>query len=203
MDESLVGKFELLRTRIESDLKSPAVLLVTSASRGDGKSVTAHGVATCFAEAGRRVALVDGQPARNPARASGTTRSGLTLLPLPLDEQRANVSSQLIGRFVYQMREMYEFTIIDGAAFGRNNSPVVLAAAVDAVLLTVRLGRVPCDEDRLMCEMLEQMKAPLIGAIAVSPETINAFTSPRPIGDRLPALDPIERTTLSPTTAAR
>jgi Mrp family chromosome partitioning ATPase len=202
MDAALAGKFQLLRTRIEADLPLPAVVLVTSASRGDGKSVTASGLATCFAEAGRRVAFVDGQP-RMAARAPGTIQSGVTLLPLPLDAQCTNVSSQAMAHFVEQMRGMYDCTIIDGVAFAQNNSPVVLAGIVDGVLLTVRLGRVPCREDRLMSEMLEHTKAPLLGVVAVSPDAIDGFNAPRPIEDRRPALDSIDRTTLSPTPAAR
>ena len=41
MESHLTAKYQLLRARIESDLASPAVILVTSALPGDGKSVTA------------------------------------------------------------------------------------------------------------------------------------------------------------------
>ena len=202
MERPFFGQFQLLRTRIEADVPLPAVVLVTSASRGDGKSLTARGLATCFAEAGRRVALVDGQP-RQPARAAGTMRNGIALYQLPHDEPGTNVSSGAMMAFAEHMRGSYDCTVIDGAAFAHNNSPIVLAGIVDGVLLTVRLGRVPCDEDRLMSEMLEHSKAPILGVVAVSLEAVAAFNAPQSIEDRRPAPDPIERTTLSPTTAMR
>jgi Mrp family chromosome partitioning ATPase len=180
MDRTLAAKFQILRARIESDLKPGSVILVTSAGAGDGKSVTAFGLATCLAQVGRRVALVEGsagarsvKPAPYPLEAAT-----MPILPLPFDELETRHLGSSIGTFVAKMRTEYDFTVIDGAAFMRSSVPMLLASDVDGVLLTLRLGRAESEDDRLMSQMLGSAKANLIGVVAVASAAIAAFGHP-------------------------
>jgi Mrp family chromosome partitioning ATPase len=180
MDRTLAAKFQILRARIESDLKPGSVILVTSALPGDGKSVTAYGLADCLAQIGRRVALVDGSATARSANPSPypLDAAKMPIVPLPFDELETRRLGASIGTFVAKMRSEYDFTLIDGAAFMRSSVPMLLASAVDGVLLTVRLGRAQTDDDLLMCQMLGSAKANLLGVVAVSAESIAPFGPP-------------------------
>ena len=57
--ESSAGQIELLRARVERQVRKPAIVVITSAKQGDGKSLTAFLLAKSFAKAGRRTVLVD------------------------------------------------------------------------------------------------------------------------------------------------
>jgi len=177
MESHLTAKYQLLRARIESDLASPAVILVTSALPGDGKSVTASGLADSLARVGRRVVLVDDGAASRAfgQSADASETAAFPIVSLPLDARDPSAQSDTIGAFVRGLRKKFEFAIIDGAAFTRSSVPVVLAGLADGVLLTVRLGRAHSEDDLLMCRTLEPAKANVLGVVAVSSETIAAF----------------------------
>jgi Mrp family chromosome partitioning ATPase len=222
MEENhLTAKYQLLRARIESDISAPAVILVTSAQPGDGKSVTASGLADCLARVGRRVVLVhDGtaQPAVGQSEGPSETAS-FPILSLPLesrDPSAKNGRNDTIAAFIRGLRKKYDFAIVDAAAFTRSSVPVMLAGLADGVLLTVRLGRAQSEDDQLMCGTLESAKANVLGVVAVSSATISAFQpllAPRgePVDltplraslKRHPAADAIERDELATATVAR
>ena len=143
MESHLTAKYQLLRARIESDLASPAVILVTSALPGDGKSVTASGLADSLARVGRRVVLVDDGAASRAfgQSADASETAAFPIVSLPLDARDPSAQSDTIGAFVRGLRKKFEFAIIDGAAFTRSSVPVVLAGLADGVLLTPVLSR--------------------------------------------------------------
>jgi len=178
----LATKFHLLRARIESDLKQPGVVMVTSAQRHDGKSFTAYGLAECLASVGHRTALVDanseGRGTAQP-RTAKEGRRGLSIFGMPTDEGGPSSSRESICNFVSQMRSRFDFTIVDGAPLLRSGAAILLASAVDGVLLTVRVGRAPCEEDGLIVRMLRQSRASVLGIVAASNEGIAQFERTR------------------------
>jgi len=180
MERTLAAKFQILRARIESDLTPRSVILVTSALAGDGKSVTAYGLANCLAQAGRRVALVDGGATARSVNPGPYPHepANMPIVPLPFNELETRQLGSSINTFVAKMRSEYDFTVIDGAAFMRSSVPMLLASDVDGVLLTLRLGRAESEDDRLMSQMLGSAKANLIGVVAVSADSIAAFGPP-------------------------
>jgi len=180
MDRTVAAKFQILRARIESDLKPGSVILITSAMTGDGKSVTAYGLADCLAQVGRRVALVDSSATARSVNPSPypLEAANMPIVPLPFDELETRRLGASIGKFVAKMRTEYDYTLIDGATFMRSSVPMLLASDVDGVLLTVRLGRAQSEDDRLMCQMLVSARANLLGVVAVSPESIATFGPP-------------------------
>jgi Mrp family chromosome partitioning ATPase len=83
------AQFQMLRTLVEREVRRSGVIMVTSAEAGDGKSLTAHGLAHCLAQSGRRTALVDTTrrsrqlPAMPYADDGGDKPVMLTLPPRP------------------------------------------------------------------------------------------------------------------------
>jgi Mrp family chromosome partitioning ATPase len=181
MDNALKTQFQYLRARVESDLKTPAVVVVTSASAGDGKSITAIGLAEALRQVGHRVALVDAsavdessRPALGPAPGAN---SGLYVSGLRFDRDNPFESREHVRSLVRDTRGEFDFTIIDAAPFIRNSVAMLLASTVDGVLIAVRLGRSPTDEDVLMMRALDQARANVLGVVAVAPEHIDKHRS--------------------------
>jgi Mrp family chromosome partitioning ATPase len=182
MSDRLATKFHLLRARIESDVKQPGVVMITSAQRHDGKSFTAYGLAECLASVGHRTALVDANAeGRGTTQVRGTKdpRRGLSIFGMPTDESGPSSSRESICNFVTQMRTRFDFTIVDGAPLLRSGAAILLASAVDGVLLTVRVGRAPCEEDTLTVRMLKQTRSAVLGIVAASNEGIAQFERTR------------------------
>ena len=179
-DGSLTAQYQLLRSRIESELRPPAVILVTSARPGDGKSVTAHGLVDCLAKVGHRVVLADASMSPNGFKLTRNINgaSRRPIIPLPLDERDTTGLRSSVQSFVREMHDKFDFTIIDGTPFMRSNVSMLLAAAVDGVLITVRLGRALANEDELTSRTLEHAKANVLGVVAVAEDAIALFRSP-------------------------
>jgi Mrp family chromosome partitioning ATPase len=156
-EADLNAQVQLLRSRVEADLKKPAVVMVTSALQGDGKSLTAHSLAKCFLDSGHRAALVslnDG----DPERAVGGGR---------------------MAAFVEGMRSNYDFTVVEAGTFFHSKAAIALARLVDGILLTVRMGRPQTDEDELLIETLKNSGGHVVGVVAIDEHTIAEFERQR------------------------
>lgn len=157
----------VLRTFEETGHRS---LLVTSPGRSDGKSTVASNLALLLAaEINRRVLLVDGD-LRKPAvaRLFGVSPSpGLSdvalgripwrqvvvqapwngLAVLPAGTLLVNTTELLNGpvvrQFFQEVRNAYDFVVVDAPPVLAVSDATVLATAVDAVLLVTRAGRTP------------------------------------------------------------
>ena len=143
------------------------VLLVTSASPGDGKTMTALNLALVLGRSyGRRVLLIDGD-LRRPSlhRVVGVgNRSGLadalsartdvrlevvpitdtvTLLPAgPADpDPLRSLSSARMKRVIQEASQRFDWVIIDSAPVGAVADASVLATLVDGIVFVVRAGQ--------------------------------------------------------------
>jgi Mrp family chromosome partitioning ATPase len=188
MNSVLASKFQLLRVRIESDVKLSSVIMVTSAQPKDGKSLTAYGLAECLTKVGHRAVLVDtalknGIP--TDERATESLVRNFPIVTLSSEESGPTASREAIHAFVGEMRSKYDYTIIDAAPLMSNSVAMMLAGAVDAVLLAVRHGRAPTESDDLMVQTLKHVKARVLGVISSAPESIAEFTAAR--GSREPS----------------
>jgi len=207
-DDSLTAQYQLLRSRIESELRPPAVILVTSACSGDGKSVTAHGLVDCLAKVGHRVVLADASMSASGFKLSRSINGAARrpIIPLPLDERDTTGLRGSVQSFVREMQDKFDFTIIDGTPFMRSNVSMLLASAVDGVLLTVRLGRALSNDDELTSRTLEHAKANVLGVVAVAADAITGFRLPtvQPMSDaRVLTSEPISDEILTAAGAAR
>lgn len=150
-DPALNSQAQLLRARVEAEVGKPAVVMVTSASAGDGKSLTAHSLAYSFANCNHSVALLKGR----------------------------HISCDRLAALVEKMRAEYDFTIIDAETFVNSSTVMALARLVDGILLAVRIGRAPIADDETMVEMIEQFGGCIVGVVATEADTIADFERAR------------------------
>lgn len=142
-------------------------LLVTSCLEGEGKSLTAIGVAGAFAQLGQRVLLVDGDlrlprlhtvfgVERSPgltdalvnlenvaAYAVPTQVPRLDLLPCGTQVEYPNefVSSPELAGIVDELSNHYDVILFDTPPVGLVSDALSLAACTDGLILVVRRGR--------------------------------------------------------------
>jgi Mrp family chromosome partitioning ATPase len=161
------SQLQVLRSRVESELGKPAVILVTSAAGGDGSNMTAHLLAGCFMESGHRTALVD-------LTVSGARRHDVTMVELPHADGKA-IGRERLAAFVEEMRSSQDFTIVDAGTFLNSATAMALAWLVDGILLAVRVGRAPTDEDELMVQTIAHSRGRVIGVVATSQEAVATF----------------------------
>lgn len=145
-------------------------LLISSPGRGEGKSAVASNLALLLAaEINRRVLIVDGD-LRKPSLASlfevsrtpGLSDVALGRIPwrqaiaqapwnglavLPAGARVDNASELLNGpvarQFFHEVRNAYDFVVVDAPPVLPVADAVVLAGVVDAVLLVARTGQTP------------------------------------------------------------
>ncbi len=153
-DPTLNTQAQILRARIEAELGKPAVVMITSACAGDGKSLTAYSLAASLERCNHRVSVIE----------------------IPNEE---GTSHERLAAFVEKMRSNYDFTIIDAATFAQSSCVMSLAGIVDGVLLTVRVGRAPTDDDESVVGMLEQFGGNIVGVVATEGDTIANFERAR------------------------
>ncbi len=193
-DEALVLQFRLLRAQIETRLPAPAAIAVTSASEHDGKTATAYGLAEAFVAAGYSTAIVNAGEGTS-SNASVEIRSisiphAAAEIPLKLgvanrtdrlDEiimpTRATgfFSRDVIQMIVNELRENYDYTVIDTTRLLKSDLALLLTGAASATLIAARLGRPRAAEDRRMMAALESVDANVLGVVAVSEKTIANF----------------------------
>jgi hypothetical protein len=179
--QSLSAQFQLLRTRVESCVSGPAVIVVTSAEAGDGASLTAISLAECLAGAGRRTALLFLNDAGNaplaeptPGRDQQLARVGVPM-PLSIPDGQLSLSRDDLRSFVDSVRSSYEFVVVDAPALLQSHRAMALAELSDGVLLSVRLGRHATDNDHITLEILKQSKGNVIGVVAAYSDAIAKF----------------------------
>jgi Mrp family chromosome partitioning ATPase len=153
-DPALNSQAQRLSARIEAALSKPAIVMITSAGQGDGKSLTACLLAASLEKSNHRVSLME----------------------IPNEE---GTSREWLSAFVDKMRKNYDFTIIDAATYLKNNTVLSLARLVDGILVAVRIGRVPTEDDESMIGTLEEFGGNVVGVVAAEADTIAAFERAR------------------------
>jgi Mrp family chromosome partitioning ATPase len=134
---------------------APQTILITSAIPGEAKTMTAVNLAVTLAHAGERVVLVDGDLRRPmiasvfgaPADAADVWRPAgfddrlglITTLPAEVRAAGA-VDAAAVRRWFTGLLRHADVIVIDSAPVTEMADTLELGSAVDAVLLTVRLG---------------------------------------------------------------
>ena len=166
---SAAESFRQLRTNLQflNVDNPPRVIVVTSASPGEGKSTTGINIALALAEAEHNVVLVDGD-LRRPAihkcldlvgsAGFSTVLSGAATLPEVLQETKfPNLTvltsgacppnpSELLGsraaeNAMNELRERFDFVIIDSSPLLAVTDSSILSANSDGALVMCRYGR--------------------------------------------------------------
>ncbi|MGD0475933.1 MAG: hypothetical protein ABSB70_22310 [Candidatus Velthaea sp.] len=197
MENTRPQQFGQLRARIEATFASPALLVISSAARGDGKTVTAFGLADSLAQAQHRVLLVDTNAgAPTLARVHLPPPSNLDFAHLhhvasPVAGQlfdgvsladprfEAGTSMESIKAAAANMRLHYDFVVVDTAVLLKSELAVLFSTVADTTLLTLRLGRRPSRTDEQLMATLNRAAATVAGLLTVEPAMIKSFAAAR------------------------
>jgi capsular exopolysaccharide synthesis family protein len=172
----------------------PRVILVSSASAAEGKSVTAIYLANVIARSGMNVILVDGD-LRNPMLAAvfgapagrkgltdllrGTTTLDAALTPGPRPNLRLLLSlrdpliidllhKDRVAGVLAQLREHADVVVIDSSPLNEFADSYAFANAADAVILCVRLGRTRRDKVGDLLRRLSQLHIVPTGFVVIA-----------------------------------
>jgi len=165
------------------------VVQVTSPVSGDGKTTTAANLAVVLAQAGHRVIVVDAdlrKPHLHEMFGVNDDRGLINVLLgesvelsihnvienldlLPVGAVPPNPSEMLGSRrmraLIEQLAATYEMVILDSAPVLPVSDSVVLATAVQGVLLVAQSGRTSSKQLSQALAKLRQVQAPLVGTV--------------------------------------
>ena len=181
-----------LRSKVEasSDKHGYKSFMITSAYENEGKSSVAANLALALAKNGRKVVLVDadfnkpavfkifdldGSKSLNKA-IEGTfswrsqvvsDRSGLDLLPCSLDTLKSELltNSKKLDEIMKELREEYDFVIVDTSPAYLLNEPMAMNELVDATLFIVRQDYATSDVINETVKRLTYVKDNVLGVV--------------------------------------
>jgi non-specific protein-tyrosine kinase len=192
--------YRLVRVNLTAaveDVTEPVTILVSSSSRGEGKTTTAANLALVFADAGLRVVLVDADLRRAQlARAFAVSNENAGLHELLLGEVSVDdalvpvqpygdrlrlvtarpdsghavdaLQSPRIRALVEELRSEADVVIFDSPPIGDYGDALPLAGAVDAVILVARVGRTRREKLAYARLLLTQLRVAPAGAVLVT-----------------------------------
>lgn len=173
--------------------KPHRVIVVTSPGVGEGKSTTACNLALALADAGNRVVLIDVNLRRPQVeqylgigptagvvnvlagriplrRAVGRWVEGgmdvLTAGPVPFNPSEL-LASRATAALLDEVRQHYDFVILDTPAILPVTDAATVAARADGVVLVVRHGRTVEEQVSGAVNALDAVQAPLLGAVLI------------------------------------
>lgn len=181
-----------LRSKVEasSDKHGYKSFMITSAYENEGKSSVAANLALALAKNGRKVVLVDadfnkpavfkifdldGSKSLNKA-IEGTSswssqivsdRNGLDLLPCSQDTLKSEIltNSKKLDEIMKELREEYDFVIVDTSPAYLLNEPMAMNELVDATLFIVRQDYATSDVINETVKCLTYVKDNVLGVV--------------------------------------
>jgi receptor protein-tyrosine kinase len=182
-------QLDVLRARLELELPAHAVLTVTSAMAGDGKSAVAFGLAEAMAKAGSPVLVIDAHQQNptlgNDAQLRSTSDGGFLISRvsggfdgMSLSDPRAAAlvsSPDGVARILSWARDRYRLVIVDTAPLPTSAVGVLFASAADATLLALRSGRNAVDADRDTLATLKAREVRIFGVVTTTREVQKTF----------------------------
>lgn len=175
--------FLTLSVQLEQRDRPPKTLLLTSATRGDGKTTSAINLAVTMATAGRSVILLDfdlrkPQVARylqldgalTPAEVAApglelephltdTDLPGLRVLPTNVDDEFGaagdSVAAQL-RRLIRQACGLADYVVVDTPPLGEVSDALTLLREIDDILVVMRPGNTNRSHLRTMADLLDR-----------------------------------------------
>lgn len=181
-----------LRSKVEasSDKHGYKSFMITSAYENEGKSSVAANLALALAKNGRKVVLVDadfnkpavfkifdldGSKSLNKA-IEGTSswrsqvvsdRNGLDLLPCSQDTLKSEIltKSKKLDEIMKELREEYDFVIVDTSPAYLLNEPMAMNELVDATLFIVRQDYATSDVINETVKRLTYVKDNVLGVV--------------------------------------
>jgi polysaccharide biosynthesis transport protein len=189
-DPGTGSAFRTLRANLEPQLRDQEidVILVTSPSRGDGKTTVAALLAESLGRLGMRVLLVDADLKRprlarlanlDGARGLSAVLRGdasledcvqagwiddLSLLPTIPDEEAGDLLARRFSEVVQEAREHYDVIVIDTPPLLGTDDARAIAPVAEAVLLVVSAGSMEAYVNEAILAV-EALKTPLLGIV--------------------------------------
>ncbi|HSI81159.1 MAG TPA: CpsD/CapB family tyrosine-protein kinase, partial [Solirubrobacterales bacterium] len=190
--------FRTLAVQLMQRDRPPRSILITSATRGDGKSTSTINLAVTLAGMGRQVVLLDFD-LRNPQVGMGLGLAGgpglrdlvdpeveigrllaapfelgsLRVVPVRFDPPDAPlIEAALAGlpRLVEQARGLADYVIVDTPPLGEVSDALNLAAMVDDVVLVIRPGNTNRSQLGVTRELLERIGVAPLGYVVIGTE---------------------------------
>ena len=183
LDSPYLSAYERLRSNIRRLAgETPRVVLITSVSKHEGKSVSAYNLAIASAHAGKRTLLIEAdlrtpshinyfnltlspEASVEPLRYYGNRSDSIRLVPdienlyvvaSPGPQRRAAaiVESSELKMLLEDARRRFDFVIIDTPSLSHCNDALLLEPFSDGVILVNRPG---FTQGNLLSEAIEQM----------------------------------------------
>lgn len=190
--DSMAGEFRLLRNRIEAEVHSPAVVMVTSATERDGAELTSYGLAESLSRTHQRTALLTTAQARPEIAVSGdkpprrrasdrlasddvSASPGLSIVSVS-PERLATISRNSIDDLMKELRCQHDYVVIDAGGLPNNSFGLLLLASADAILIAFLAGRHQTASDRAMLDSIERVESKVLGVVMNDRATIDEFT---------------------------
>jgi Mrp family chromosome partitioning ATPase/capsular polysaccharide biosynthesis protein len=162
----------------EPDPDDPLVVMISSASPGEGKTTTTANLAAVFAEAGSTVLVVNcdfRRPALHrffgiedePRRVHETNVPGVKVVTNVLTDPASNPAQVLAAQrqVVAAARGRFDVILLDTAPLLTANDAVELVSSADLVLLVARVGITRSDTAERSMALLTRLDVPLAGVI--------------------------------------
>ncbi len=198
--------YRMLRTNIEFSTinQKLQIIMVTSSKPGEGKSTTAANMAVAFAQASKRVLLIDAD-LRKPSQhfILGTSnRNGLTTAllegkdvqemaqhtgidnlfvihagPMPPNPSEL-LSSRQMSELLVSARSLYDVIVIDTPPIMSVTDAQIVATQSDGVVLVIDSGQVKKGTVLRSKASLEHVNAKLIGVVLnnINRKTANSYS---------------------------
>lgn len=185
--------YRVLRTNIQySSVDKPLKsIVVTSSKPMEGKTTTVVNLAVAFAQAGKRVLLIDAD-LRKP-KIHGifmmSNKTGLTNLIAAHDDYTKYIrlceipnleilpcgtippnpsellSSNSFLQFMHDMSDVYDIILLDAPPVGNITDAAIISAIVDGTILVVSSGHVEIEALKRSKELLSNVNANILGVV--------------------------------------
>lgn len=185
--------YRQLRTHVQysSTDESLQVLMMTSANPGEGKTTVSSNTAVAFAQANKKVLLIDAdlrkpQIHRRFFLDKEPGLSNMFFMTEKLEDviQKTSVlnldiicsglippnpsemlGSQKMNEFLEQVKDMYDIVIFDSPPVLSVTDAVVLSTVVDGIIFVVESGKTTTDAVYLAMEHIENVKGRVLGVV--------------------------------------
>jgi len=188
-----VEAYRGLRTMV-AQRTGPGLIVVTSPTGGEGKTVTVAHLAAALGELGRSVVAVSADLRRprlhsyfDKARQPGltdllrgapdvrrltdlnlaTNLRGVRLVASGASVRNPSLLIDQLGEVLKEARELGEFVLVDAPPLLTASEAAEIARHADGVLLVLRAGRTSIGAAVRSAELLERLNVPLLGAVLV------------------------------------
>jgi capsular exopolysaccharide synthesis family protein len=196
LDSGYLSFYERLRSNLRRFAPPSAkVILITSVSADEGKSVTAYNLAIASAYAGKRTLLLeadlrspsntdliqaeldlDSEAAREPLNYYAARSDAVRLVPGianlyvvpspgPLRQVPAVIESNEFRRLLEDARGRFDLVIVDSPCLSKYNDALLIESLTDGIVLVTRPGITQGSMLRETIDQFTETDIPLIGAV--------------------------------------